>query len=106
MKAARGSAVDLRVRVTPRAGRDEVVGVDAAGVLRVRVAAPPVDGEANRALLRTLASQVGVSPSAVRVVAGASGRTKRVRIEGVDAATLRSRWPGLALPGAGPAATR
>jgi len=106
MNAADGTGVDIRVRVTPRAGRDEVVGVDAEGALRVRVAAAPVDGEANRALLRTLAKQLGVPPTALRVVAGMAGRTKRVRIDGIDAVALRSRWPGLGLPGADSAEPR
>jgi uncharacterized protein (TIGR00251 family) len=104
MKAPAGPAVDVRVRVTPRAGRDEVVGVDADGALRIRVAAAPADGDANRAVLRTLAKQLGVPPSALQLVAGAASRTKRVRIHGIDAATLRSRWPGLGLSGGDPAA--
>jgi uncharacterized protein (TIGR00251 family) len=103
VSAAAGSAVDIRVRVTPRAGRDEVVGVDADGALRIRVAAAPVDGEANRVLVRTLAKQLGVPPSALQIVAGAAGRTKRLRIHGIDAGTLRSRWPGLEPLGAGAA---
>lgn len=95
MSRADPASVDIRVRLTPRAGRDEVVGVDTEGVLRVRVAAPPVDGEANRALLRVLAAEMGVPASAVRLVAGATGRTKRVRIAGLDAAALAAHWPGL-----------
>jgi uncharacterized protein (TIGR00251 family) len=104
LNAAAGSAVDIRVRVTPRAGRDEVVGAGPDGTLHIRVTAAPVDGEANRALSRTLAKQIGIPPSTVQLIAGAAGRTKRVRIHGIDAATLRSLWPGLAVIGAGPAA--
>jgi uncharacterized protein (TIGR00251 family) len=88
-------SVVIAVRVTPRAGRDEVVGVDAAGILRVRVAAAPVEGAANRALVRTLAATLDMPPSAVTVVAGANGRQKRVRLQGLDAASLAVRWPGL-----------
>jgi uncharacterized protein len=91
-------AVVITVRVTPRAGRDEVTGTDAAGALRVRVAAAPVEGGANRALLRTLAVALDVPPSALEIVSGASGRTKRVRVHGVGAAGLVARWPGL-MPG-------
>lgn len=87
------------MRVTPRAGRDEVVGADAGGSLRVRVTAAPADGDANRALLRTLAAALDVPPSALELVSGASSRIKRVRVHGVDAARLTERWPGLSLAG-------
>jgi uncharacterized protein len=93
----------IAVRVTPRSGRDEVVGVDAAGVLRVRVTAAPVEGAANRALVRTLAAALDVPASAVTIVAGANGRQKRVRLAGLDATDLASRWPGLARAGTGKA---
>jgi uncharacterized protein (TIGR00251 family) len=93
----------IAVRVTPRSSRDEVVGVDAAGVLRVRVAAAPVEGAANRALVRTLAAALDVPASAVTIVAGTTGRQKRVRLTGLDATHLASRWPGLARAGTGEA---
>ena len=88
-------SVVIAVRVTPRAGRNEVVGVDDSGSLRVRVAAAPVDGAANRALVRLLAAALDVPASAITVVAGANGRQKRVRLQGLDAASLAVRWPGL-----------
>jgi hypothetical protein len=84
----------LRVRLTPRGGADRIEGaVD--GVLRVRVAAAPVDGAANDALCRLLARELRVPPSAVEVVAGATARTKLVEVDGVGEAALRVRWPGL-----------
>jgi uncharacterized protein YggU (UPF0235/DUF167 family) len=61
----------------------------------VRVAAPPVDGAANLALLRVLADALDAPPSAFRIVSGASGRRKVVEVAGVDASLVRSRWPGL-----------
>ncbi len=57
----------IRVRVTPRSGRDEVIGWQ-EGALRVRVRAAPVEGQANEALCRLIAKQVGVPYSAVEVV--------------------------------------
>jgi uncharacterized protein YggU (UPF0235/DUF167 family) len=63
--------------------------------LRVRVAAPPVDGAANEAMARLLASALDVRVSAVRIVAGATGRRKIVELEGVEPTALRSRWPNL-----------
>jgi hypothetical protein len=79
--------VRLRIRAQPRASRTEVVG-EHGGALKVRVAAPPVDGDANRELVRFLAKVVGVPASAVRVVSGASGRNKVIEIEGADAASV------------------
>jgi hypothetical protein len=65
------------------------------GALRARVAAPPIEGAANQALLRLLAEELGISRRSVRLVAGAAGRQKLVAVEGVDAETLVARWPGL-----------
>jgi uncharacterized protein len=86
----------LPVRLTPRGGADRVDGV-VDGVLRARVAAPAVGGAANEALLRLLADELGVPRRDVRLVAGATGRTKLVAVEGVDGAALLRRWPGLEL---------
>ena len=90
------SADDVRiaVRCTPRGGADRIDGV-VEGALRVRVAAPAVDGAANEALLRLLAGELGLPRGAVRLIAGATGRRKLVAIEGVDAPTLLARWPDL-----------
>ena len=80
--------------LTPRGGADRVDGV-ADGVLRVRVAAPAVDGAANRAMLRLLADELGVPRRAMRLATGETSRTKLVVVEGLDAAAVAARWPGL-----------
>jgi uncharacterized protein YggU (UPF0235/DUF167 family) len=59
------------------------------------VAAPPVEGAANQALLRLLADELGVARRAVRLVAGAAGRQKLVVVEGMTPADVLARWPGL-----------
>jgi uncharacterized protein YggU (UPF0235/DUF167 family) len=82
------------VRLTPRGGSDLVEGV-VDGVLRARVAAPPVEGAANQALLRLLADELGVARRAVRLVAGAAGRQKLVVVEGMTPDDVLARWPGL-----------
>jgi len=82
----RGGAVRIPVRAQPRASRSEIAG-EHDGALRVRLAAPPVEGAANDELVRLLARVLGVPRSAVRIVAGERGRTKIVEVEGVDAAT-------------------
>ena len=71
----------IRVRITPRSARNEIIGWR-DGMLRVRVTAPPVDGKANAALERLIAKTLGVRTSAVSVVSGARGREKTIEIEG------------------------
>jgi uncharacterized protein len=81
--------MELRVRVTARAGRDELAGLR-DGVLHVRVSAPPIDGKANRAVCKLIARAVGVGKASVRVTKGERSRDKVVEIEGVEpAAALR-----------------
>lgn len=83
----------VRVRVTPRSGRDALAGwLD--GVLRVRLAAAPVDGRANEALVRLLADAAGLPASRVQIVTGQRGREKRVSFEGLDIETLVARLGG------------
>jgi uncharacterized protein (TIGR00251 family) len=74
------------VKVVPRASKP---GISAAGgTLRVRLQAPPVDGAANTELIEVLASAFGLAKRAVSIVAGAHSRTKRVRLEGIDATAV------------------
>lgn len=83
-----GDAVRIRIRVQPRASRTEVAG-EYDGALRVRVASPPVDGEANATLIRFLAKRLNVSRSRIRVIGGASSRTKLIEVEGAAAKYVR-----------------
>jgi uncharacterized protein (TIGR00251 family) len=85
----RGNAVRIPVRAQPRASRSEIVG-EHGGALKVRLAAPPVEGAANRELIELLARTLGVPKSAVRVVGGETGRNKVVEVEGVDVARVRA----------------
>jgi uncharacterized protein (TIGR00251 family) len=81
----------LAVRLTPKGGRDAIDGIerlaDERSVLKVRVAAPPSEGEANAALVRLLAKAVGVPPRDVALAAGATARIKRLSVSG-DGPTL------------------
>lgn len=70
------------VRVVPRASKSEVVGMH-DDALKVRVAAPPVNGAANAELIRLLAKHFGVSRSDVEIVAGETSKNKRVRISNI-----------------------
>ena len=80
----------LRVHLTPRSARDEVLGLD-DDVLRARVTAPPVEGRANDALLRLLSEALGVPKSSLRIVRGQRSREKLVAVEGLDAAEVKRR---------------
>jgi len=82
-------AVSFTVRVQTRAGRDEIAGEYQEG-LKVRLTAPPVDGRANEALRRFLASKLKVPLAAVRIASGERSRTKRVEIHGVSAALVQT----------------
>ena len=85
----------LPVKLTPGAASDRIDGwdVDAEGrpVLKVRVRARPVDGEANEALIRLLAKALGVPKSAVTLARGGQSRLKMIAVEGLDAPTLAAR---------------
>jgi uncharacterized protein len=74
-------ALTFKVRVVPRASRSEIVG-EHDGALRLRIAAPPVDGSANEELVRTIAKAFKVSRSAVQITAGHSSKLKQVRVIG------------------------
>lgn len=83
-------SVRLRVRLTPRAGRDEVTLLS-DGSLAVRVTAPPVDGRANAALERAVARALGIAPSRVTLVRGARSREKTLLVDGLDEQGVRAR---------------
>lgn len=79
----------VRLRVSPNARRSELHGACGDSALKLRVAAPPVDGRANAEVERFLADLTGASASEVRVVRGLSGRDKTVFVGGVGAARVR-----------------
>lgn len=74
----------LKVRVTPRGGRDAVEGLGAGETphVKLRVAAAPVDGDANDAVIKLLASWLGVPKSKIEVISGATMRLKTVLVGG------------------------
>ncbi|PSM19177.1 DUF167 family protein [Nitratireductor sp. StC3] len=89
---ASGETIELVVRLTPRGGMDALDGIgrDDAGraFLKARVRAVPEKGAANAALERLLAKRLGVAPSRIDIVAGATARLKTVRIAGAGADLL------------------
>ena len=82
----------IEVRVTPRASRSSLaMGVD--GVVQAKICAAPVDGGANKALVKLIAETLRIPPSRVSLISGQHSRLKRIRIEGLDAAEVRLRLP-------------
>jgi hypothetical protein len=82
-------AVTFDVLVQPRASRVKLGPVH-DNRLKVAVTAPPVDGEANAAVIEAIAKALGVARGAVEVVAGASSRRKTVRVAGVTRAAVEA----------------
>lgn len=87
------TATRISLYIQPRASKTAVVGMH-DGAIKIRLAAPPVDGAANAALIEFIADQLGIPKSRVRLVAGASSRRKTVEIEGVDEATVLAALNG------------
>jgi uncharacterized protein len=82
-------AVVLNVLVQPRASRTRPAG-EHGGRLKIQLAAPPVDGEANRALVEFLADTLGVRKGDVSIERGETGRRKTIRVAGAGADAVRA----------------
>jgi uncharacterized protein (TIGR00251 family) len=83
----REGAILFTVRVVPRAARSSVIG-EHDGALRVRVAAPPVEGAANEELVRVLARALGVPRREIEITGGHSSRVKQVLARGASRESL------------------
>jgi uncharacterized protein (TIGR00251 family) len=81
-------AIAFRVRVVPRASKSAIAG-EHDGALRVRVAAPPVEGAANEELTRLLARAFGTPSRDVEILSGQTSKTKLVRVRGANAEQLQ-----------------
>lgn len=87
----RDGALWVDVQVSPRASKSAVLG-EHEGALKVALAAPPVDGAANRALIELLSDVLGVPRRDITLVRGEASKRKTVAIRGVSAAPSRA-WP-------------
>ena len=85
---ADGDAVVLTLHIQPGAKKTEVVGLHGEA-LKIRLAAPPVDGKANAALIAFIAAKVGAGRTAVALVSGDTSRAKRVSVSGMDVDVVR-----------------
>jgi hypothetical protein len=84
---SRTELVKLAVTVVPRSSKTEIVGV-VGEYLKIRLAAPPVDGEANKVLVKYLAKRLGISKSDIRIISGTSSKRKLLDIEGVGQSVI------------------
>jgi uncharacterized protein (TIGR00251 family) len=85
-----GPTSRINVLVKPRASRESIEGWK-EGALVVRLGAPPVEGAANKALVKLLAGRVNVAKGKVRIVSGDKGRKKVIEFEGVTLEELKER---------------
>jgi uncharacterized protein len=80
-------ALTFAVRIVPRASRSELAG-EYNGALRIRIAAPPVEGAANRELIRLLAKMFKLPQNSIDIISGAGSKNKIVHIAGAASAQL------------------
>ncbi len=79
----------ITVKVMPRSSKNEIAGIMDDGTVKIRLTTPPVEGQANIALIRYLADLLGVPQGNIEIVAGQTGRNKLVTIIGLDAPTVQ-----------------
>jgi uncharacterized protein (TIGR00251 family) len=89
-----GDGVVLTLHIQPGAKRTEIVGLHGEA-LKIRLAAPPVDGKANAALIAFIAQKVGAGRTAITLISGETSRAKRVRIAGIDERGARAAFSGV-----------
>jgi uncharacterized protein (TIGR00251 family) len=87
----------IAVRLAPRASKNEISEVMEDGAVKIRLTAPPVDGQANAALIEFLSGVLGVPKSKIEIVGGLTSRDKLVTILGMDADTVQKKIMGAAV---------
>lgn len=85
-------AVRIAVKAVPGSRKDQIVG-RLGDRLKIKVSAAPEDGRANQAIRELLARELGVRVQQVTLLTGHTNAEKTIRVEGVEAADLKSRWP-------------
>jgi uncharacterized protein len=90
----RKEPIRLAVYIQPRASKTELAGRH-DGSIKIRIAAPPVDHAANRALIEFVAECLGIAARKVRIVSGATSRRKVLEIDGATATAIAAAFPDL-----------
>ena len=80
----------IRIKLIPRSSRNEILGEE-NGVYRVKITEPPVEGRANKALIRLFSEKLGVPKGHVELVSGKTSRLKMIRIRGLSPANIALR---------------
>lgn len=88
-----GEGVQFSLKIQPRAAKNEISGLQGEA-LKVRLTAPPVDGEANEACIRFLAQWLGVAKNAVEIITGHTGRNKIILVRGISKDELLKKVSG------------
>jgi uncharacterized protein (TIGR00251 family) len=83
--------VRLHLFIQPKSSKNEVVG-EHNGMLKIKITAPPVDGEANQALIEFLSKLIKLPKRQITIIKGETGRQKTVEIEGLDLPTAKSHF--------------
>jgi uncharacterized protein (TIGR00251 family) len=102
--AGRGAAITVKVQ--PRARKTEVAGLMDDGTIKIRVAAPPVEGAANKALIEFLAKVLDLPGRQIDIVAGESSERKLISLVGISPEAVDAVFKGLLAGGKGPRARR
>ncbi len=85
-----GEGLRLAVQVQPKSSRNEIAG-EIGGRLKIRLTAPPVEGKANKALVKFVAKRLGIAASGVIIVGGHKSRRKDLQIEGMSPEEARAK---------------
>jgi len=93
MSLSETDEVVFNIRVVPRASRSEIVGLH-NGALKIRIAAPPVDGAANVELIKILAKTFNVAKSNIEIISGLASKNKQCRIRGITLLQIKAVLKG------------
>lgn len=85
------SGAALTVRIVPKASRTEIVGIEDDGTLKIRLTAPPVEGQANEELLAFLAQLLDIGTEQLEIVAGYNTREKLISVFDLNTAQVDER---------------
>ncbi len=95
---AAGDGAVIQIKVVPRASKNEISGLH-GDALKVRLKAPPVDGKANKELLRFMAKALQLSTQQLQITSGASSRNKRVKVDSLTPEEVTRRLKLVPRPG-------
>lgn len=71
----------INLKIIPKSSLNKIVGVDDDGVLKIKLTAPPVDGEANKMLIKFLSKEWNIPKSKIKIVHGETSKNKIIEIE-------------------------